>query len=37
MAPGQSVEHTFASPGSYPYVCSLHPTDMTGSVLVTGA
>lgn len=36
MAPGESVTHTFETPGFYPYVCSLHPKDMTGSVLVTG-
>jgi len=35
MAPGESATHTFAAPGSYPYVCSLHPKDMKGSVLVT--
>ena len=37
MAPGQSVTHTFPSPGTFPYACSLHPRDMTGSVLVTDA
>jgi plastocyanin len=36
MAPGQSVSHRFNTPGLYPYVCSLHPKDMKGSVLVTG-
>jgi len=35
MAPGELASHTFATPGLYPYVCSLHPKDMTGSVLVT--
>ena len=35
MAPGESATHTFATPGLYPYVCSLHPKDMKGSVLVT--
>lgn len=35
MAPGESATHTFTTPGRYPYVCSLHPRDMTGSVLVT--
>ena len=34
MAPGESVSHTFSTPGTYPYVCSLHPKDMKGSVLV---
>ena len=37
MAPGESVSHTFTTPGTYPYACSLHPTDMTGTVLVTGS
>ncbi|MFZ5853736.1 MAG: cupredoxin domain-containing protein [Chloroflexota bacterium] len=36
MAPGESVSHTFATPGLYRYICSLHPKDMKGSVLVTG-
>jgi plastocyanin len=35
MAPGEAGTHTFAAPGLYPYVCSLHPRDMKGSVLVT--
>jgi plastocyanin len=35
MAPGQGVSHTFETPGTYPYVCSLHPKDMKGTVLVT--
>lgn len=37
MSPGESVTHTFATPGLYAYVCSLHPKDMKGSVLVTGS
>lgn len=37
MAPGQSVSHSFSASGLYPYVCSLHPRDMKGSVLVTGS
>lgn len=37
MAPGESVTHVFATPGRFAYVCSLHPKDMKGSVLVTGA
>jgi plastocyanin len=36
MAPGESVTHTFATPGVFHYDCSLHPKDMQGSVLVTG-
>ena len=35
MRPGESVSQTFDSPGAYEYVCSLHPNDMQGSVLVT--
>jgi len=37
MAPGEAVSYTFATTGLYAYVCSLHPKDMQGSVLVTGA
>jgi plastocyanin len=37
MAPGESVSRTFPTPGLYPYVCSLHPKDMKGSVLVKGS
>jgi plastocyanin len=36
MAPGESVSHEFPTPGTFAYVCSLHPNDMTGTVLVTG-
>jgi plastocyanin len=36
MAPGQSVSQTFDVPGNYAYVCSLHPKDMKGTVLVDG-
>ena len=37
MKPGQSVSHTFATPGLFRYDCSLHPKDMHGSVSVGGA
>ena len=37
MTPGQSVTYTFASPGQFAYVCSFHPKDMKGSVVVTGS
>jgi plastocyanin len=37
LSPGSSVTHTFPTPGLYPYMCSLHPKDMKGSVLVTGS
>jgi len=35
MAPGQSVQITFDTPGTYAYVCSFHPNDMRGVVVVT--
>jgi plastocyanin len=35
MKPGESTTRTFDTPGTFPYVCSLHPNDMKGSVLVT--
>jgi plastocyanin len=34
MAPGQSVSRAFEATGTYAYVCSLHPKDMKGTVLV---
>ena len=36
MAPGQSVSQAFEASGTYAYVCSLHPKDMKGTVLVNG-
>ncbi len=36
MSPGESVSREFPTPGTFAYVCSLHPTDMTATVLVTG-
>jgi plastocyanin len=37
MKPGESVQHTFDAPGMYAFDCSLHPTDMQGTVLVEAA
>ena len=37
VKPGESVQITFAQPGTYEYECSLHPRDMRGTVIVTGA
>ena len=37
MRPGESVTHAFATPGTQTYVCSLHPQDMKGTVVVTEA
>lgn len=34
MRPGESVTHVFTGAGLFRYDCSLHPTDMQGSVLV---
>ena len=36
MRPGESVTQAFTGPGLFRYDCSLHPTDMQGSVLVGG-
>ncbi|HYC11232.1 MAG TPA: cupredoxin domain-containing protein [Nitrososphaerales archaeon] len=36
IAPGSSASHTFTSPGTYNYHCSIHPT-MVGTVIVVGA
>lgn len=35
MKPGQSVSYTFATPGTFSYVCTYHPQNMTGTVIVT--
>jgi plastocyanin len=35
VKPGESVQLTFARPGTYEYECSLHPRDMRGTVIVT--
>ena len=34
VEPGESVSVTFAKPGTYDYVCTLHSHDMRGEVIV---
>lgn len=34
LRPGEAASHTFETAGRFPYVCSLHPQDMTGVVEV---
>lgn len=36
IRPGESTTHAFATAGLYHYVCTFHPQDMQGSVLVEG-
>ncbi len=33
---GQTFRRTFSTPGTYPYICDIHP-DMVGTISVTGA
>jgi plastocyanin len=35
MEPGATASVTFATPGTFPYQCHLHPQDMQGTVTVT--
>ena len=32
--PGDSYEHKFTKPGTYDYVCTLHPDQMQGTIVV---
>jgi len=32
---GDTFEHTFEEPGTYPYFCALHPATMRGEIRVT--
>jgi plastocyanin len=34
IGPGETVQITFDTPGEYKYVCTLHPHDMSGTVIV---
>lgn len=35
VADSGTFEHTFDEPGTYPYVCTLHATQMKGTIEVT--
>lgn len=37
MKPGEAVSRPFPTTGTFAYLCTLHPRDMQGSVLVTPA
>ena len=36
MRPGEAATHTFDTAGTFDYLCSLHPKDMRGRIVVTG-
>jgi plastocyanin len=36
MKPGAQATRTFPTAGTFDYVCSLHPREMRGSVVVGG-
>jgi plastocyanin len=35
LQPGQTFSHTFDTEGSFPYHCSIHPTQMNGTIVVS--
>jgi plastocyanin len=37
IKPGQSYTLTFQTPGTYAYICSIHPDSMKGTVIVQAA
>jgi plastocyanin len=37
LSPGQSTQLTFTAPGTYAYLCTLHPQNMKGTVVVDPA
>lgn len=36
LSEGDSFEFTFDEPGEYDYFCAIHPTQMTGTIVVEG-
>jgi plastocyanin len=34
LEPGDSYEHKFTKAGTYDYICSLHPDQMQGTIVV---
>jgi plastocyanin len=37
LQPGQGYSHTFTNPGTFRYLCSIHPQNMKGTVIVRGS
>ncbi len=37
LQPGEGYSHTFTNPGRFPYLCSIHPENMKGTVIVRGS
>ena len=34
LGPGETYQHRFSKPGTYRYLCTLHPTQMRGAIEV---
>ena len=37
LVDGDTYSHTFSEPGTYPYRCQLHPSEMLGTIVVAAA